>query len=285
MRTMRSCPSAISSLPPTPEPTVTIYERDPQSRRAFRQAVPESEIAAEDDWEKIEIKLVGKTELWGHYLWNAARAFTTFLDENPQLYRGRNVLELGAAGGLPGIVAAKNGARKVVLTDYDEPLINNLKDNIKTNFGIARGYGEDEAYPEDRISAIEYRWGQTVVPLLDLLPKSSPVRGFDVIILSDLVFNHSQHIALLQSCLDTLAPHPSNCSEETKATVPAPVVLVFYSHHVPRYADRDLRLFVEAKERGWVCEEMAVEKYPPMFPEDPGSEEVRSTVHRWKLTR
>lgn len=71
-----------------------------------------------------------------------------------------------------------------------------------------------------------------------------------------------QHIALLQSCLDTLAPHPSNCSEETKATVPAPVVLVFYSHHVPRYADRDLRLFVEAKERGWVCEEMAVEKYP-----------------------
>lgn len=100
----------------------------------------------------------------------------------------------------------------MVLTDYDEPLINNLKDNIKTNFGIARGYGEDEAYPEDRISAIaslsviiavedyslfyvhsqEYRWGQTVVPLLDLLPKSSPVRGFDVIILSDLVFNHSQ---------------------------------------------------------------------------------------------
>lgn len=47
---------------------MTIYERDPQSRRAFRQAVPESEIAAEDDWEKIEIKLVGKTELWGHYL-------------------------------------------------------------------------------------------------------------------------------------------------------------------------------------------------------------------------
>ncbi|KAF7974101.1 hypothetical protein HWV62_13421 [Athelia sp. TMB] len=256
--------------PPTPEPTVTIYERDPESHKAFQKAVPD--IAADNDWDKIEIKLVGKTELWGHYLWNAARAFTTFLDENPQNYRGRNVLELGAGGGLPGIVAAKNGARKVksspfyqqggklihratalkvVLTDYDEPLINNLKDNIKANFGISRPYGEDGHDSEDRISAIA----------------------------SD------NHIALLKSCLDTLAPHASNKLDEDEASVPAPAVLVFYSHHVPKYADRDLRFFEEAKERGWVCKEMAVEKYPPMFPEDPGSEEVRSTVHRWKLTR
>lgn len=55
--------------PPTPEPTVTIYERDPRSRKAFQDTVPKSEIASEDDWKKIEIKLVGKTELWGHYLW------------------------------------------------------------------------------------------------------------------------------------------------------------------------------------------------------------------------
>jgi nicotinamide N-methyltransferase len=30
------------------------------------------------------------------------------------LYRGRFVLELGAGGGLPGIVVAKNGAKKVL---------------------------------------------------------------------------------------------------------------------------------------------------------------------------
>lgn len=45
---------------------MTIYERDPESRKAFRKAVPE--VTADDDWDKIEIKLVGKTELWGHYL-------------------------------------------------------------------------------------------------------------------------------------------------------------------------------------------------------------------------
>jgi predicted nicotinamide N-methyase len=47
------------------------------------------------------------------FRWNAARSFATYLDGNHQLYRGRSVLELGAGGGLPGIVAAKNGAQKV----------------------------------------------------------------------------------------------------------------------------------------------------------------------------
>lgn len=45
--------------------------------------------------------------------WNAARAFATYLDIHPELYKDRFVLELGAGGGLPSIVAAKNGARKV----------------------------------------------------------------------------------------------------------------------------------------------------------------------------
>ena len=45
--------------------------------------------------------------------WNAARAFATYLDVHPKLYQNRNVIELGAGGGLPGIVAALNGANTV----------------------------------------------------------------------------------------------------------------------------------------------------------------------------
>jgi len=47
--------------------------------------------------------------------WNAARAFATYLDAHPEIYQGRNVIELGAGGGLPGIVAALNGANTVCL--------------------------------------------------------------------------------------------------------------------------------------------------------------------------
>jgi len=49
------------------------------------------------------------------YRWNAALALASFLDLHGDLYVGRNVLELGAGGGLPSIVASKNGAQKAGL--------------------------------------------------------------------------------------------------------------------------------------------------------------------------
>ena len=48
-----------------------------------------------------------------YYRTNAALALASFLDSNQHLYVDRNVLELGAGGGLPSIVTVKNGARKV----------------------------------------------------------------------------------------------------------------------------------------------------------------------------
>lgn len=47
--------------------------------------------------------------------WNAAKALATYLDrpDTRHVYAGKNVLELGAGGGLPSIVTAKNGAEKV----------------------------------------------------------------------------------------------------------------------------------------------------------------------------
>lgn len=70
----------------------------------------------------------------GHLLWNAGRTISDYLEENaPTLLRDRNVLELGAGAGLPGIVSAINGASKVVVTDYPDPdLIDNIAHNVKT---------------------------------------------------------------------------------------------------------------------------------------------------------
>jgi nicotinamide N-methyltransferase len=40
-------------------------------------------------------------------------ALASYLDSNVGLYNARSVLELGAGGALPSIVAALNGARRV----------------------------------------------------------------------------------------------------------------------------------------------------------------------------
>ncbi|KAF8873886.1 putative methyltransferase-domain-containing protein [Infundibulicybe gibba] len=233
--------------PPTPEASVSIYNREV--------------VRDEHEWDTIRINLVGAHPLWGHHLWNAARAFATYLDENSELYRGRTVLELGAGGGLPSLVAVKNGASKVVMTDYpDAELIANMELNVRENTPQSL---------RERVVVQGYIWGHPIHRLI----ASNPSPAFGLIILSDLVFNHSQHDALLKTCDLALDRHPSSS------------VLVFFTHHRPHLAHRDMQFFTKASDGGWRCEEILTRKFPPMFPEDSGDEEVRATVHGWKLTR
>jgi EEF1A N-terminal glycine/lysine methyltransferase len=60
--------------------------------------------------------LVGQHSLWAHHLWNAAKVLADYFDSNPDLVRGKTVLELGAAGALPSFTAACNGAEKVSIS-------------------------------------------------------------------------------------------------------------------------------------------------------------------------
>ena len=48
-----------------------------------------------------------------------------------------------------------------------------------------------------------YLWGADPQPLLDMLPAG--VDRYDLLILSDLVFNHQQHGALLTTVKETMA--------------------------------------------------------------------------------
>ncbi|KII90355.1 hypothetical protein PLICRDRAFT_529182 [Plicaturopsis crispa FD-325 SS-3] len=282
--------------PPSPEPSVVVYTRE--------HSVDAVTGRGGDEWTSVTIRLVGSHPLWGHHLWNASRAFAGYLDAPAQrnLYRDtmhsrpRAVLELGAGGGLPGLVCALNGAHHVVLTDYpDAALVENLQYNVDINLGL------NDGHRRGKVSVQGYTWGQPVAPLLALLAeshdqpkaesntgKATDRGGFDLIILSDLVFNHSQHDALLTTCElalrrpDTLPMSPQ--TQNTDTTAP-PQLLVFYTHHRPHLASQDMRFFEKARDRGWVCERVCERLFEPMFPDDPGPEDVRATVHGWRLTR
>lgn len=105
----------------------------------------------------VPLDLVGFSPLWGHHLWNASAIVSeyllTYARELLSTPTGAAcVLELGAAAGLPSIVAARYGPYAsaaesasgnsvakinpphVVATDYpDPPLISCLKDNLAVN--------------------------------------------------------------------------------------------------------------------------------------------------------
>ena len=99
--------------PPPPEPTKTSY--------TLQRGSP-----------TLNLHLVGSSPLWGHILWHTSTTLAVYLEQQPWLVQGKTVLELGAGAGLPGLVAAILGARKVCLTDYpDTDLIENLASNVK----------------------------------------------------------------------------------------------------------------------------------------------------------
>jgi EEF1A N-terminal glycine/lysine methyltransferase len=159
-----------------------------------------------------------------------------------------------------------------VVTDYPDPdLVQNLWANVEEYYG-GKGKGE-----ERRIVAEGYCWGNDAVPLLAHLPSStSKTPGFEVLILADLLFNHSEHGKLVATIEVTLQK-----TEEAKA-------LVFFTPYRPWLYEKDMAFFDLARQRGFVVEKVLEEKMEKvMFESDPGDEELRRTVFgfvvRWKL--
>ena len=222
----------------------------------FRPPSPKPQLLTFDlKSRKINLKLVGKKHsLWGHRLWNAGKAMALYL-ENENL-ENLNVLEFGAASGLPSMSVAFKDANHVVLTDYPDPeLLNALNDTVNLN--------QDNI--NSNVSVVGFQWGQDVSQLLEItFPKK-----YDLILMADLIFNHKEHDHLLESCTLLLSPKGK--------------ILVTFSHHVVKWADRDMKFFDKAVEWGFTVEKLKSEVWDCMFPDDQGDELVRKTVHFYEL--
>ncbi|KAJ2078933.1 Protein N-terminal and lysine N-methyltransferase efm7 [Coemansia sp. RSA 988] len=211
----------------------------------------------------IQVSLLGSHPLWGHHLWNAAKEFANYLDKNPELVANKSVLELGAAGALPSLVAALNGANRVVITDYPDPdLLANIRRNVELNI--------PERLADGSVIVAGYLWGNEIERIAML--SGTPLGTFDVLILCDLVFNHTEHFKLLES-VRLLMSKPNGVS------------FVFFTHHRPWFAEKDMEFITRARDEMGLDVIRVAEIYTgAMFPEDPGDEQVRGTVHGFRIS-
>ncbi|KAI9715618.1 MAG: nicotinamide n-methyltransferase [Chrysothrix sp. TS-e1954] len=184
-----------------------------------------------DNGKKLRLRLVGFDPLYAHLLFHSAIVLAGYLERNSaDLVRDRLVLELGAGCGLPGQICALQAARRVVMTDFpSEPLLENLRWQIGENLRGER---------RDGIAGVAgYRWGDETSCLSNALiqtglegPEANEAR-FDTVILSDLLFNHNCHQALVKTVIKTLRG-----SEGARA-------LVFTTPHRPWLLREDLDFF------------------------------------------
>ncbi|RHW70384.1 Rab geranylgeranyl transferase component A [Trypanosoma brucei equiperdum] len=242
--------------------------------------------------------------LWGHKLWNAARYFVKRIDSGMIDVRGKTVLELGAGLGVPSLAAFRNGARCVVVTDYpDESLMEILRMNTETNCtldqldptaaeflrqeavrlksaymsvhkGQETGKGDDregKGVPLNSRCVVQpLLWGNTD-HIREALKHTSGT-GFDVLLLSDILFNHV--------CNDDLAGTVVQLLQRS----PKAAAYCAFSHHRAHRQVEDLMFFDICASRGLLCEQIDEEDYPLMFPDDRGPEEIRRPVKVYKLS-
>ena len=150
----------------------------------------------------------------------------------------------------------------MVVTDYpDQELIANLRYNIDHCSALR---------DKSSIVAVGYQWGSTLDTLKAHL--GSDEDGFDLLILADILFNHSEHAKLLGTVRD--------CLKKTTESV----ALVFFTPYRPWLLDKDLKFFELARADGFVVNKISEQVMSEvMFENDPGDELLRRTVFGYQI--
>lgn len=90
-------------------------------------------------WPLMEVPELGlmlrAQPVMGQAVWPAALALGKFLREHAHLCDGARVVELGAGGAAPGLVARAQGAAYLLATDGDESLVQLMAANCEANAG------------------------------------------------------------------------------------------------------------------------------------------------------
>ncbi|KAJ2958680.1 hypothetical protein NQ176_g11166 [Zarea fungicola] len=238
--------------PPTPPPTKQIYTMK--------------------SGKEITLHLVGASPTEAHHLWNGAKIVSDYFETKPERVCGQTVLELGAASGLPSLVAGILGAKKVVMTDFPDPdLIINMQKNIDECDETVDPRGQIAS----AIDAAGFVWGADVEPLLARLPSTDDGQEenkFDVLILADLLFRHNEHGMLVKTIKEAM--------KKTRDSV----AFVFFTSYRPWKRDLDMKFFDVAREAGLEVvhvEERKLDK--PLFENDPGDLDVQKTVNGFEV--
>ncbi|QPG75348.1 hypothetical protein FOA43_002701 [Brettanomyces nanus] len=213
--------------------------------------------------EPVYVNLLGSSPLYGHILTNACKYLAGYLENHTEdLVKTKNVLEYGAGGALPSLICAKSGASMVVATDYpDADLISNIQKNI------------DQNHVNANCKTVGFIWGNDPKEIMAQLDSTHAVT-FDTIILSDVIFNHTEHYKLLKSCKQMLTPITGK-------------VLVTFSPHRPWLFKEDMDFFNKAEEQdfAFVPELVEMKHYLPLFKDDKdeSTKEIRSRVYFYML--
>ncbi|TKY87155.1 hypothetical protein EX895_003832 [Sporisorium graminicola] len=163
------------------------------------------------------------TKLFAHHQWDAGLYLADLIAEQSFSsnsegkqrerrafvdVRGRDVVELGAGTGLPGLVACAMGAQRTVITDYPDA---HVMDNLERNLDLAllprssSSSKRSERRPNPhylearkRVQVMGLGWGNADEEAR-VLAASAADAGYDVVLAADVLWVSSAHPLLIHS--------------------------------------------------------------------------------------
>jgi nicotinamide N-methyltransferase len=151
------------------------------------------------------------------------------------------------------------------VTDYpDVDLVKTMQKNVDEMEEVVES-------AKGRVRVKGYIWGRDVEPLLEELEEKDR-KGFDVLILADLLFRHSEHGNMVKSIQKALKKARES------------VAYVVFTSYRPWLKEKDLAFFDTARAEGFVVEKVLERKLEkPLFEGDPGDLDVQKTVTGWSV--
>ncbi|XP_058196365.1 uncharacterized protein LOC131312537 isoform X2 [Rhododendron vialii] len=120
-------------------------------------------------------------DLTGQLVWPGAMLLNNYLSANPELLRGRSVIELGSGVGITGILS-RRFCNEAVLTDHNEEVLKILRKNIELHSSSENSNGSAGLIAE------KLEWGNSD-HLNQILESHS--KGFDLVLGADICFQQS----------------------------------------------------------------------------------------------
>eukprot|EP00039_Didymoeca_costata_P029814 m.26525 g.26525 ORF g.26525 m.26525 type:complete len:322 (-) comp7805_c0_seq1:133-1098(-) len=142
-----------------------------------------------------EEAFAGQGERLGARVWPSADHLLRLCCIHESQFVGKRVLELGCGVGLNGIACAKMGCASVVLTDYEDSILQNTQRNVESNNVV--NVASVSKLDWRSISHTESENSERVVPEKD----------FDIVIAADVIYDEWQASVLPKVIRNFLKPN------------------------------------------------------------------------------
>ena len=144
-------------------------------------------------WQKTEDELgeIGLPPPFWAFAWAGGQALARYILDNPEIVKGKRIIDIASGSGLVAIATMRAGAASVLAADIDQFSVAAIELNFDLNFPNDRhsretGNPRSNQNKDPRFRGDDARW---VVTSLDLL--RSPPPEVDVILVGDLFYEKS----------------------------------------------------------------------------------------------